>query len=159
MRRIEENFDKEFWNGHVYRSKGYDGADDDRAQAMAVVSGLASKDKYPALTESLKKEYHASPYMEKYVLEALFMMGEDKFALKRIHDRYEKNDELQGLHYPFRGLGHRRRRLRWRHDKPCVERRTIDYAQPESMRYRADFSGIQDLPRSPADGRAEKRFG
>ena len=39
---------------------------------MAVVSGLASKDKYPALTKVLKKEYHASPYMEKYVLEGPF---------------------------------------------------------------------------------------
>lgn len=105
MRRIEENFDKEFWNGHVYRSKGYDGADDDRAQAMAVVSGLASKDKYPALTESLKKEYHASPYMEKYVLEALFMMGEDKFALKRIHDRYEKMMNYKDYTTLFEGWG------------------------------------------------------
>lgn len=90
MRAIEKAFDGAYWNGTVFRSKEYQGADDDRAQAMAVVSGLASPDKYPALTRALKKEYHASPYMEKYVLEALFRMGEGEFAVRRIHDRYAK---------------------------------------------------------------------
>ena len=80
MRSIERCFDTKFWTGSAYRSPGYKGETDDRSQAMAVVSGLASKDKYPALTKVLKKEYHASPYMEKYVLEALFQMGEPAFA-------------------------------------------------------------------------------
>ena len=64
MRSIERCFDTKFWTGSAYRSPGYKGETDDRSQAMAVVSGLASKDKYPALTKVLKKEYHASPYME-----------------------------------------------------------------------------------------------
>lgn len=90
MQAIEKAFDGAYWNGTVFRSKEYQGADDDRAQAMAVVSGLASPDKYPALVRALKKEYHASPYMEKYVLEALFRMGEGEFAVQRMHDRYAK---------------------------------------------------------------------
>lgn len=60
MRSIERCFDTKFWTGSAYRSPGYKGETDDRSQAMAVVSGLASKDKYPALTKVLKKEYHAS---------------------------------------------------------------------------------------------------
>ena len=90
MEQIEQQFDAKFWNGTAYRTPEYKGETDDRAQAMAVVTGLASKDKYPALLKVLKKEYHASPYMEKYVLEALFLMNEPSFALERMKARYEK---------------------------------------------------------------------
>ena len=72
------------------RDPNYKKQTDDRAQAMAVVSGLASPDKYPALFETLKKEYHASPYMEKYALEALFKMGHADFAIERMKSRYAK---------------------------------------------------------------------
>ncbi|MDR2232078.1 MAG: glycoside hydrolase [Tannerella sp.] len=88
MSRIEAAFDRQFWTGTAYRSPGYEGETDDRAQAMAVVSGLAGKDKYPALTKVFKTAYHASPYMEKYVLEALCMMGEATFAMERMKSRY-----------------------------------------------------------------------
>jgi hypothetical protein len=89
MENIAQNFDTRFWTGAAYRSPANKGVTDDRAQAMAVVSGLASADKYPALLKVLKKEYHASPYMEKYVLEALFLMNEPAFALERMKSRYE----------------------------------------------------------------------
>lgn len=55
MRSIERCFDTKFWTGSAYRSPGYKGETDDRSQAMAVVSGLASKDKYPALTKVFKR--------------------------------------------------------------------------------------------------------
>lgn len=90
MRRIKENFDARFWTGTAYRSPGYKGATDDRAQAMAVLSGLAREEKYPALKKIFRKEYHASPYMEKYVLEALFRMNDASFALQRMKERYAK---------------------------------------------------------------------
>lgn len=88
MKRISDRFDTVFWTGSSYRDPDYRKETDDRAQAMAVVSGLASADKYPALLETFKKEYHASPYMEKYVLEALFKMGYADFALERMKSRY-----------------------------------------------------------------------
>lgn len=88
MKRIASGFDTRYWTGSAYRSKSYEGETDDRSQAMAVVSGLAPVSRYKALLKVLKKEYHASPYMEKYVLEALFVMGEPDFALKRMRSRY-----------------------------------------------------------------------
>ena len=88
MGTMEKCFNTKFWTGTAYRSPGYRGKTDDRAQAMAVLSGLASKDKYSALIKVFKKEYHASPYMEKYVLEALFEMNEPDFALQRMKERY-----------------------------------------------------------------------
>lgn len=105
MRSIERCFDTKFWTGSAYRSPGYKGETDDRSQAMAVVSGLASKDKYPALTKVLKKEYHASPYMEKYVLEALFQMGEPTFALERMKQRYTRMLDYAEYTTLFEGWG------------------------------------------------------
>lgn len=105
MTSIEKCFDTKFWTGTAYRSPGYKGETDDRAQAMAIVSGLAGKNKYPALLKVLKKEYHASPYMEKYVLEALFMMDQPVFALERMKKRYEKMLSYQEYTTLFEGWG------------------------------------------------------
>lgn len=99
MNTIEKCFDTKYWTGSCYRSPGYKGETDDRSQAMAVVSGLAKPDKYKALLKVLKAEYHASPYMEKYVLEALFQMDQPVFAIERMKQRYEKM-----MNYPYTTL-------------------------------------------------------
>ena len=81
-------FHRTFWNGREYRSADYEGATDDRGQALAVVAGLASPRQYAAIAELLTQQYHASPYMEKYVLEALFLTGRTNQALDRMLERY-----------------------------------------------------------------------
>lgn len=88
MKRIEIAFNSEYWNGSAYRHPSYKGKTDDRSQAIAIVSGIADKEKYPALAETFRKEEHASPYMEKYVLEALFQMGYVDFAIERMKKRF-----------------------------------------------------------------------
>jgi hypothetical protein len=90
MKSIEAAFNKTFWNGTEYRSPGYGGQTDDRANAMAVIAGFAGPDKYPALLEVFRKQAHASPYMEKYVLEALCIMDQPAFAQQRIKQRFAK---------------------------------------------------------------------
>lgn len=57
---------------------------------MAVIAGFAGPDKYAALLEVFRKQAHASPYMEKYVLEALCIMDEPEFAQERIKQRFAK---------------------------------------------------------------------
>ncbi|WGK65241.1 alpha-L-rhamnosidase-related protein [Croceiramulus getboli] len=89
MNAFKLAFNSEFWRGDHYRSAEYDGKTDDRSQALAVVSGLADPDKYEAIVHVLKNEFHASPYMEKYVVEALFQMGEADFALARLKKRFK----------------------------------------------------------------------
>lgn len=105
MRAVEGSFDKRFWMGSAYRTPGYMGKTDDRSQAMAVLSGLASKDKYPAIFKLLKSEYHASPYMEKYVLEALFKMDKADYALERMRNRYTKMLNYKEYTTLFEGWG------------------------------------------------------
>ena len=90
MQRIKTSFNKRYWNGKVYRTPSYKRATDDRVQAMAVVAGIADSDKYEAIAQTLQQEFHASPYMEKYVLEALCLMGKHTQAIERMKLRYKK---------------------------------------------------------------------
>lgn len=76
------------WTGTEYRHPDYDKLTDDRVQALAVLSGIAGEDKYPQIIEFLKKTEHASPYFEKYVMEALFKMGEGEYAMERCSRRF-----------------------------------------------------------------------
>ena len=62
---------------------------DDRANAMAVVSGLAEEDMYDEILNVLTTTYSASPYMEKFVEEALCLMGEYQACLTRMLARYQ----------------------------------------------------------------------
>lgn len=88
MKSIELNYDRVFWNGSAYYNSTDNGIPDDRANAMAVLSGLAGKEKYPAIKEVLTTVKNSSPYFEKYVLDALCEMGYMEEAQARIKDRY-----------------------------------------------------------------------
>jgi hypothetical protein len=88
--RIAENFNRVLWNGTAYRSPGYTGDTDDRANGLAVVAGLATPAQHPALIEVLTKHRNASPYMEKYVLEALFQLHQPALAMTRMKERYRE---------------------------------------------------------------------
>ena len=87
MRSIHTAFNH-CWNGYAYRHPSYQGATDDRVQALAVVSGLADSKKYDRIFEVLKAQEYASPYMEKYVYEALMRMGHADYALERFKKRF-----------------------------------------------------------------------
>lgn len=86
--KLRKVFHRTFWNGKYYISPGYQGKPDDRAQALAVVSGVLPKELYPVIRPFFSTWYHASPYMEKYVLEALCTMGYYQDALNRMKLRY-----------------------------------------------------------------------
>lgn len=87
--RLKTAFHRKYWNGTCYRSPGYTGEPDDRAQALAVVSGTLPPELYPVLRPFFGRHYHASPYMEKYVLQALCQMGCHQDAMDRMRLRYK----------------------------------------------------------------------
>lgn len=87
--RFKKSFNEQFWTGSSYRDPAYKGETDDRAQALAIVAGVADKDKYPALLKVFGEEFHASAYMEKYVFEAMMQMCYADAALSRHQKRYE----------------------------------------------------------------------
>jgi hypothetical protein len=105
MRALAAAFNQKFWNGKSYRDPAYTGLTDDRVQALAVVSGLADAAKYPALLPVFQQEMHASPYMEKYVYEALYRMNYPREANTRLEKRFAEmvnNDYFTTL---FEGWG------------------------------------------------------
>ena len=63
---------------------------DDRANAMAVVAGLANPDRYENIKNILMSVFNATPYMEYYVLKALFEMEYPQEAFYRMRQRYMK---------------------------------------------------------------------
>lgn len=88
MSSIEEN-----WRDVYYTPLGFKDPDskyiDDRANAMLALSGLATEEDYELITMVLSNIYEASPFCEKYVLEALCVMGREDLALTRMLDRYD----------------------------------------------------------------------
>jgi hypothetical protein len=88
MQVLAAGFDRVFWRGDRYHDPRYKGRTDDRANALAVVAGLAKPEHYGAIRRVLREQQQASPYMEKYVLEALCLMGFPEDALARMKQRY-----------------------------------------------------------------------
>lgn len=72
---------------------------------MAVVAGLAKEAYYPAIQEVLKQEYNASPYMEKYVMESLFIMGAAEQGVEWMLKRFASmiDDPISTLYENFGG--------------------------------------------------------
>jgi len=79
---------KTLWTEDGFRSEDAENPDD-RANALAVLSGLAEKEQYATVLSVLRDTKNSSPYMEYYVLEALCKMGEYEAARDRIKDRYQ----------------------------------------------------------------------
>lgn len=90
MQSLDANFNRVFWTGTEYRSPDYKDQTDDRAQALAVLAGFAKPEQYEAIREVLRTQEHASPYLEKYVGEALYQMGFAEDALERTRKRFQK---------------------------------------------------------------------
>ena len=95
-RALQSGFHGAFWNGRAYQSAYCPAEPDDRAQALAVLSGLAAPATWPQLRELLQSQRFASPYMEKYVLEALFQLDAPDAALARMRERFGPMIENDG---------------------------------------------------------------
>ncbi len=78
---------KALWTENGFKSDDVN-KPDDRANALAVLAGLAEKEQYDIIKKVLVSTENSSPYMEYYVLEALCKMGEFEAAKDRIKNRY-----------------------------------------------------------------------
>lgn len=87
MKKLKVGYNK-CWNGYAYRHPQYQKETDDRVQALAVITGIADQTQYDEIFNLFKSQKHASPYMEKYVMEALFIMGQSNYALERVQSRF-----------------------------------------------------------------------
>ena len=85
MARIEELFKTVFWQNTHY---GSGKMIDDRANAFAVLTGLADRKHFPQLKVILTSVLNSSVYMENYVLWAMCKMGYIHEAYRRMVGRY-----------------------------------------------------------------------
>lgn len=103
---IETHFDARYWKGDRYAGSDFV---DDRANAMAVLSGLCPRDRYPKIRYLLMSVFNSSTYMENYVLTALCEMGYKEDAFRRMMCRYQPliDNENSTLWEDFFHLGTR----------------------------------------------------
>lgn len=64
LNSIAENFNKTYWKGDCYYHFTDNGLPDDRANALAVLSGLAKPEYYTKILSVLVSTENSSPYME-----------------------------------------------------------------------------------------------
>ena len=98
LESIKENYNRVFLSSgklchkveNCYYHTTADKKPDDRANALAVLSGLADEKQYSDILSILQTSENASPYMEKYVLDALCEMGYVEEAVQRMKKRYRE---------------------------------------------------------------------
>ncbi|GAB3221473.1 alpha-L-rhamnosidase-related protein [Spirosoma arcticum] len=81
------------WNGRAYHHKDHKGQTDDRANALMILTSVADSTKWEALSQVFKRAEHASPWMEKFVLESLFKIGRPQQAIERMRRRFRPMTE------------------------------------------------------------------
>ena len=87
IENIEKCFSRKYWRGTHYGTAGK--PLEERVSALAVISGLADKDNYQILTDSvLFPVRKSSPHMEWMVEEALILTGNHEKGLQRMKERY-----------------------------------------------------------------------
>jgi alpha-L-rhamnosidase len=87
---IRDALNQHCWTGNAYRSPKYKGITDDRGNALAYMAQVVNNRKYDELGDVLYDYRHASPYMEKYVLESNFRLWNIERGTQRMKQRYQK---------------------------------------------------------------------
>ncbi len=85
MAGIREGFESFWMKDRFYSSQG---VVDDRANALAALSGLCPPERFPQIRDVLLSVFNATIYMENYVLIALCEMGYTADAYRRMMSRY-----------------------------------------------------------------------
>jgi hypothetical protein len=95
QKKVKENFNKYFWNSKNNAYSFHRNGDtlsavcDDRSNAWAVLAGVVDKEKLDGVLEVLKNKLFASPYQERYIEEAMFVMGKPEEAVERMLKYYK----------------------------------------------------------------------
>jgi alpha-L-rhamnosidase len=86
---IREAFQRHFWKGNRFASDAYPHFADDRGNGLAVCAGLVSDSQWKQLRPVLDTTFKAGPYLEKYILEAYFLMNDASAGMARMRQRYQ----------------------------------------------------------------------
>ncbi|MFD0835649.1 alpha-L-rhamnosidase C-terminal domain-containing protein [Mariniflexile aquimaris] len=89
MQTMKPAFDKAYWKNGFYSSNP-ESLKDDRANAIAIVSGIAKPEYYNQIVDNvLIPNRFSSPHFEWIAEEAMCMAGKHKESLQRMKDQYQ----------------------------------------------------------------------
>lgn len=86
-RNLNSAIFSKYWRGKAFNSSKVS-KNDDRAQALAVLAGAAPPHVWDDVRKVFAQTEYASPYMERFVLQALCEMNNTQDALNRMRRRY-----------------------------------------------------------------------
>jgi hypothetical protein len=92
---VRNNFNTYFWNANskayvFHRLNGTQSTTiDDRSNAWAVLAGVTDSAKRAGVLNILNSQQNASPYQERYIEDAMFVMGKDSAAIARMLSYYQ----------------------------------------------------------------------
>ncbi|SNR76997.1 Carbohydrate binding module (family 6) [Lutibacter agarilyticus] len=88
--QIKIGFNSNYWNGSFYSSNA-GSYQDDRTNALAIITGLADSSKYDAIVKNVLVPNHfCSPHYEWMIEEAMCIAGSYREALVRMRSRYQQ---------------------------------------------------------------------
>lgn len=90
MDLLKSAFSRQFWKGDYFSSDDYKFKADDRGNGLATVAGLVDIYQWQKLRPMLDSTFKSGPYLEKYVLEAYFLMNDAEAGIKRMLNRYDQ---------------------------------------------------------------------
>ena len=104
MNTMKPAYDKAFWKNGYY-STDIEKFKDDRANAIAIVSGIANPEYYDQIVDNvLTQNYFSSPHFEWMVEEAMCIAGRQEESLIRMKEQYQSqvdNESLSTLYEMF----------------------------------------------------------
>ena len=138
-RNLNSAIFSKYWRGKAFNSSKVS-KNDDRAQALAVLAGAAPPHVWDDVRKVFAKTEYASPYMERFVLQALCEMNNTQDALNRMRRRYRVMADSV-----YNPLGTVRTGSQF-HLQPCLERRTAYYSVALCLRHHAFAAFVQGVP-------------
>ncbi|KAA1259088.1 Bacterial alpha-L-rhamnosidase [Rubripirellula obstinata] len=94
---MDKAFNKAYWTGKYYSSRPGK-LQDDRANCLTILSGLADEDKHDSIVENvLIPNQFCSPHFEWMVEEAMCYAGRYDAALTRMKERYQSQVDREGM--------------------------------------------------------------
>ncbi len=85
---LRNAYQAKFWTEAGFQSEGFSFLDE-RANAAAVISGIATPEEYPVIASILESQFHGTPFLEYYVEKACCLMGRNDLALMRMKKQYD----------------------------------------------------------------------
>ncbi len=85
---LQKAYRKAFWTETGYRST-YVEEPDERANAVAVLTGIATEDQYDVIAKLMEEQFYSTPLLEYYIECACCEMGRVDLAQMRMKKRYD----------------------------------------------------------------------